>query len=184
MINVANLNPKQKIYLTAIAWLAAGGLIAAFVALPLISQIKNDGLELAQKKQDAELFNNEWQTLAKAQKDYQTMQNELNALPALLPSSEALKFIVLMEKFAQITNNQQNVSVSDAQPAKDQKKTTTDFQVSLRGRFPDLIKFLIYLENAPYYNDIRSLAIQRLSTKESTGAAIGDINTILNLSVY
>lgn len=190
MINASVLNPKQKIYFTAAFWLVVLALIVAFIIAPIISQIKNDGLELAQKKQGMESFYEDWQILTKTQKDYQAMQSELNALPALLPSNEALKFIVLIEKFAQATNNRQEVSIVNNNESIASAKTAptakeaAKLQISLRGSFPDLIKFVVYLENAPYYNNIKSLQAQRLTQKENAGANSGDVNTILNVSVY
>ena len=181
MINASSLTPKQRIYLAAAGWLLVLSLCVIFVILPLISQIKNDGQELAQKKQGMELFYADWQVLEKAQKDYRAMQSELDALPAFLPSGEALKFIMMLESFAQATDNNYAVSVVNA-PEK--KAQTTNLQVSLRGNFPNLMKFLAYLENAPYYNNINSLRSQRLSDKNLEGAAIGDINTTLTISVY
>ncbi|HRY52813.1 MAG TPA: hypothetical protein P5089_03105 [Candidatus Portnoybacteria bacterium] len=185
MNNNFSLNPKQKIYLTVFAWLAALVLLVVLIAVPLVSQIKSDGSELAQDKQDMESFYKEWQALESAQKDYQALQGEINALPAFLPTSEALKFIVLIEKFAQATDNTQTVSVINKKDLSSAKKTT-DFQISLRGNFPNLVKFLVYLENAPYYNDVKALGAQRLSEKEGTEKNIntGDINTILTVSVY
>lgn len=182
MISAANLSPKQKIYATAAFWLAVLALTAFALIAPLISQIRDDGLELAQKKQAMETFSNAWQILEKAKKDYQDMQGELYALPALLNNDEALKFIVLVEKFAQTTNNSQEVSV--VAPATGGKTTTaknpTDFQVDLRGDFPGLIKFLIYLENAPYYNNLTFLQTRRLLKKD--GAS--ELNSTLKISVY
>lgn len=183
MINAANLNPKQKIYLTALIWLAVLGALIAWVLIPLISQIQDDGAELAQKKQDMELFYQDWEALAKSQKDYQTMANELNALPAILPPSEILKFIVLVEKFSQITANQQTVTIADASQPDKTRKDAVDLQINLRGDFPDLIKFLIYLENAPYYSQLKSLQAQRLFAKENEGTS-GGVNTILSVSVH
>ncbi len=188
MIRTLNLSLKQKVYLTALLWLAALILIIVFIASPLVYQIKRDGLELVQKKQEMESFYSDWQAVAQSQKDYQTRQNELNAWPAFLAPSEALKFIVLMEKFAQATNNSQTVTVSDPKQvdASTPSKTpsATEFQVSLRGNFPNLIKFLVYLENAPYYNKVQSLRVQRLTTKESENVNTGEINSILTISLF
>ncbi|MBU3901412.1 hypothetical protein KKF25_02095, partial [Patescibacteria group bacterium] len=161
MINAASLNPRQKIYLTALIWLAILGALILWVLMPLVSQIQGDGSELARKKQEMELFYQDWEALAKSQKNYQVMANELNALPAILPANEALKFIVLIEKFAQVTNNQQTVAVVDASQPDKTQKGTIDLQINLRGNFPDLVKFLIYLENAPYYSYLKSLQAQR-----------------------
>lgn len=186
IINKINLSPKQKIYLTIALGLIILVSLISFVIVPLISKIKKDGWELAQKKQRIESFYENWQILEQSQQDYQSAQNELSALPAILPSSDALKFIVLIEKFAQDTNNSQSVSIIE--PAKTKNappvEETTNFQISLHGDFPGLIKFLIYLENAPYYNEIKTIGIQRLSAKDNKNAIDGQIDTTLTVSVY
>lgn len=182
MISFATLNPKQRIYLTAAGWLVALGLLAYFIILPLLAQIKKDGLELAQKKQDMELFYQEQQNLEKAQKDYLAMQSEIGFLPAIMPAGDALKFIFFIEQTAQRTSNQQAVSLSEDKAGT--AKNTVDFQISLRGNFPDLMRFLVYLENAPYYNEIKTLQAQRLSSKDDIEVTTGDINTILTVSVH
>lgn len=181
MINLNDLTPQQKVYLTALAWLAVLILVVWLIIKPLVAQIKNDGQELAQKKQAMESFYADWQTLEKTQKDYQIMQSEINGLPALLPANDALKFIVLIEKFAQATNNLPTVAVVASDPAAKQKIDGVNFQVSLRGKFPDLVKFLVYLENAPYYSYIKSLDARRLTSKENPEATDG-LTTVLNIT--
>ena len=183
MISANNLAPRQKILLTASLWLAALLATTWLILAPLVSQIKNDGRELAQKKQEMESFYADWQLLEKSQKDYQAKQDELYGLPAILPPSDTLKFIILIEKLAQATNNQQTVAVNETAAANRQEKKSANFQISLRGQFPDLIKFLVYLESAPYYNKINNLNARRLTAKESEGES-GGLNTILNVSAY
>ena len=53
---IADLTPKQKIYSGAGIFLVILALIIILIIMPLISQIKNDGLELAQKKKTPEDF--------------------------------------------------------------------------------------------------------------------------------
>lgn len=185
-----SLTVIQKINLIALAFLAALILIVFFIAVPLINQIKNDGAELAEKKQSIELLYQDWRILENSRKEYIKIQNELNSLPAILPAGEALKFIMLIENIAQNTANQQEVSVNEA------NKTSTDkslnFQIGLRGSFPNLIKFIAYLENAPYYNEIKAIQIKGFSAKELQGMKeqdranlkSGDINSTLKISVY
>src|SRR3989338_11045656 len=185
----ANLTPKQKIYFNAGIFLAVLALIIILIIMPMISQIKNDGAELAQKKKTLEDFYKNYQALEAAQKNYQTAQNEIYALPAFLPDNDALNFIMLMEKIAQATGNSQSVSAENnnqiANPDAPTAKKSLNFQVSLNGNFPNLIKFLTYLENAPYYNDIKSIQIQRLSEKNKDNAdASGGINAIIKISAY
>lgn len=189
MINFHELDPQKKIYLAAAGWLFAFILSIVLIIYPLISQIRHDGSELAQKKQDIETFYSDWQILEKAQKDYKTMEENLSALPAFLAPADTLKFIVLLEKFAQATNNNHAISLID-QTQKDKNGNTStksgpvSLQINLRGKFPDLMKFLIYLENAPYYNKIQSLRSQILPKEDKDKAAGEEISTVLELSVY
>jgi len=183
------LTTIQKIGLVATSFLVILSLVIFLVTAPLIRQIKNDGVELSEKKQNIELLYQDWRVLETSRQEYIKIENELNSLPAILPPGEALKFIMLIESIAQNTNNRQEVSVisnagSDAQ--------LLTFQVTLRGSFPNLVKFLAYLENAPYYNEINSVQIKGLtakdiqSMKEGEGAGLesGDILSTLKISVY
>lgn len=170
------------------------GLIIFLVTAPLIRQIKNDGLELSEKKQNIELLYQDWRILESSRQEYIKIENELNSLPAILPPDEALKFIMLIESIAQSTNNQQEVSAISGAGDKKEKEADQplDFQITLRGSFPDLIKFLAYLENAPYYNEINSVQIKGLSARdlqsmqegEGAGLRTGDILSTLKISIY
>jgi len=191
-MKLANLTIIQKISLAAIGFLALLGLIIYLIAVPLVSQIKNDGFELSEKKQNVELLYQDWRILEDSRKEYLKIQSELNSLPAILPSGEALKFIMMVESIAQSTDNRQEVSAVSNAGAKKENSAPLDFQITVHGNFSNLIKFLAYLENAPYYNEINSLQIKSLSAKdlqglkegEGMGLKTGDIAVTLKISVY
>lgn len=185
-----NLNHRQKIYIVTASFLAGIVLLLSLVALPIFYNIKSGGDELAQKRQTLESFLEEGRTLENAKKDYQKIQQELNALPALLPVKETIKFIMFVEQAARATNNQEEISVAAPAPTSQKKteapKKSLIFQINLKGNFPNLMKFLAYLENAPYYNDINSVQIQRVNAQstEQVGLKEGDINTLLKVTIY
>jgi len=191
-MKLSTLTTIQKISFTAISFFVVLGLIIFFITTPLIRQIKNDGLELSAKKQNIELLYQDWRILENSRQEYIKIENELNSLPAILPSGEALKFIMLIESIAQNTNNQQEVSVISNPGEKKDARQPLNFQIVLRGNFPSLIKFLAYLENAPYYNEINSVQIKGLSAKDiqsmkegdGAGLGAGDITVTLKISVY
>lgn len=190
-MKLSALTTVQKISLVAVGFFVVLGLIIFLVTSPLIRQIKNDGLELSEKKQNIELLYQDWRILEASRKEYVKIENELNSLPTILPAGEALKFIMLIESIAQGTNNRQEVSAINGSG---EKKTNQplDFQITLRGNFPNLVKFLAYLENAPYYNEIDSVQIKGLTAKdiqsmkegEGVGLGAGDITSTLKISVY
>jgi hypothetical protein len=133
--------------------------------------------------------------LENSKKNYDEIEKELQNKTALLTSDEAIKFILAVEDSARATQNHQTISVLEKAPSADaqsktQKSNAINFQISLWGSFPNLIKFLIYLENAPYYNNISSLQINRLiandveTLRNTVNLSVGDINSIITLSVY
>ena len=192
-MNLQSLTIQQKINLTIFGFLVIFFFIAFFFILPLVSQIKEDGVELAQKKQNIELLYQDWRVLENSRKEYQKIENELNALPAILPNGEALKFIMMIETIAQSTGNKQEVSVVKASNDKTSPKDTNiNLQITLKGSFPNLVKFLLYLENAPYFSEIKSLQLQGMTQKDieslkegkGIGLSSGDITSTLKVSAY
>jgi len=190
-MKLTDLTTKQRISLASLGFFALLGLVIFLVAAPLIRQIRNDGLELSAKKKGIELLYQDWRVLESSRKEYLKIEGELNSLPTILPPGEALKFIMLIENIAQSTNNQQEVSVISSN-TKEKNDQPIDFQITLRGDFSNLIKFIAYLENAPYYNEINSVQIKGLSDKdiqsikegERANLAAGDITSTLKISVY
>lgn len=186
---------SKKIYIISSAFSLGIVLFAALVIVPLIRQISVDSQMLYQKKQIVDSFFQNWQNLENSKNNYDEIEKSLQNKTALLTSDEAIKFILAVEDSARVTQNYQTISVLEKTPtaddqAKAQKSKTINFQISLWGSFPNLIKFLIYLENAPYYNTISSLQINRLlannveTLKNKVTLSVGDINSIITLSVY
>lgn len=183
---ILSITPKQKIYLTAFGFLAGFVLAWLFVISPLVNQIRADGRELAQKKKEIESFYRDWQALEENKRSFREIQKELAGQSAFLPAQEPLKFIEYAESAAQQTGNHQDIAVVPAD--KDAPAGQLAFRLTTQGSFPNLIKFLIYLENAPYYNSVQALQIRRVSQREADmiGAAgrLGDVSSTVELSVY
>jgi hypothetical protein len=186
---------SKKIYIISSACALGIVLFVALVIVPLIRQISIDSQMLYQKKQIVDSFFQNWQNLENSKNNYDEIEKALQNKTVLLTSDEAIKFILAVEDSARATQNYQTISVLEKTPTADvqsktQKRNTIDFQISLWGSFPNLIKFLIYLENAPYYNNISSLQINRLiandveTLKNTVNLSVGDINSIITLSVY
>ncbi len=188
------LTVEQRIYVVSGALLLVIVLFVVLIIFPLIGQIRNDSLKIIEKRQAIDSFYQDWQNLKNSQKDYEEFQQGLAQFSALLPVSDAIKFITAIEDVARKTQNQETIAVLEKAPGKQTEKTpaqaTLDFQISLGGNFPNLVKFLIYLENAPYYNDLNSLQVSRVSRAEFGGTPgtlqlrEGEVKTTINLSVY
>lgn len=184
----------KKIYLTSGAFALGIILVISLIIFPLVQKIGADSQELFQKEKVVESFLQNWQDLENSKKDYAEIKKELEEKPALLVPQEAIKFIQAMESFAQATQNYQTISVLKKTPSAEAEADVSpenilDFQISLWGSFPNLIKFLIYLENAPYLTNVASLQINRLTEKEFSqleeiNLPAGNINSVITLLVY
>lgn len=183
---------QQKIYISTGGFLVALILVIVLIILPLVRQIHQDSLKLIEERQAIDSFYQDWQNLKNSQKNYQEFQADLAQFSAFLLRADAIKFITAIENMAQQTQNQQTIAVLEKAPESAAQDVaagaTLDFQISLGGSFPNLIKFLIYLENAPYYNDLNSLQVSRVSqaegVRETSQLREGDVKTTINLSVY
>lgn len=186
------LTIRQKIYLTGGGSLVALVLFIGLIVSPLIDQIHQESQKLIQEQQTIDSFYRDWENLRDSQKSHKDFQENLAKFNVLLPPAEAIKFITAAEDIAQKTQNQEDISVlekTSGEPAAASADAMLGFQISLAGSFPDLIKFLVYLENASYYNDVNSLQISRVSyseseAKQAQGLKVGDVKSTINLSVY
>lgn len=103
-----------------------------------------------------------------------------------LDKNEALKFFNFIEKISSDSQNYSNISIiSSGEKIEDGLR----IQISLYGSFSNFMKFLNYLENAPYLLQIEDLKIRRLSQLEilqmkQPGFKEGDINSNLLVKVY
>jgi len=168
-------------------------LLVFLVLWPLIDSIALQGQELAQKQTAMENFYQTWLDLSVIKNDYQKIQADLNFYPFLLPAKDAIRFVEMVEDFARTTQNQERITAlpdnpnAPAAPDAAKNKEAIFFQISTGGSFPNLIKLLVKLENAPYYNNVTSLQITRSSAKETGQSeqrlSLGDVRSIINLSV-
>jgi len=132
--------------------------------------------------------------LEKVREESGVVEKKLSEANIFLAQKDAINFILDVEQFASSTQIREKITVLNNPAQKSQgekpKENVLKFQISLWGSYPNLIKFLVYLENAPYLNNIDSLQIKRLSEKdinlanESAGSQPGDVSGIINLSVY
>lgn len=185
----------KKIYFFIGLFILLAALMAGLAIFPLIKMIKTESWELAHQKQLTNSFFENWEGLEKTKNDYEKINNELNSVTALLPSERIIDFIQTAENFALLTQNQQTIAILKSGASTEAKKTPSanggvlNFQITLNGSFPNLIKFLACLENAPYYNDVSFLQISRPAQKTNSVAIDGqtlpnNITSVINLSVY
>lgn len=179
-----SISPKQNLYLISAGFLTTIILIFATVVFPLIDKIKTGSAALAEQKIAADDFYQNWKKLESSKKALQQAQDELAQQTTFLAKDDALKFIMATENIAETTGNRQEISITNA-PVKEKNAAKNEpvlkLQISLYGGFSNLLKFLIHMENAPYFNEATSLQIISLANKDNPGETI---NSTINLNGY
>lgn len=179
-----NLAINKKTYLTIAVFSGLIAIISLLLVWPLIKQIKTSGQELIQSQETMAIFFQNWRNLETSRQQSKEIEEKLAETKFIMPADEAINFIVALENAALATNNSQEISVLTSK-----KEEAIDFQVTVNGSFPNLLKFMAYLENLSYYNQIASLQINRLEstqispTKNIFGLTPGDVKSIIRLSV-
>lgn len=169
------MGQKQKIYAISFSFLACLVLVFSFCILPLFTKMNEDSVLLAEKKTQLDGMVKNWEELEQSKKEYQQIKQNLQKLPTFLSSKDALKFIMELENLGQLTGNQYEITIIESKPA------ATNLDIMLSGTFSSIMKYIIYLENVPYFSTINSFQMVKSSFKESfPGSVIANIN----ISVY
>lgn len=182
-----NISSHQKVYLTAAGFLAVFAVLIIGVIFPLAGQVRQSSQKLAEQKQVIASLLQNWRKLETMKNDYQMIQQDLAGQNTFLPKGRDVDFFMLLENMAARTGNRQEISVMAE--SKNEGQTTTPknelrLQMLLKGNFPNLVKMLVNLENASYFNDARSLQISRSAAAKESGGQPGEITSLINLTVY
>lgn len=185
------LKSQQKIYLHLIIFSLIICLILILVILPLINRVKAKSQVFQQEQRTLFLLREKKNYLTQLQTEAQISQTNLDKVKGVfLQPEQAIDFIMALESIASLTANQQEIQILS--PTKEKTKIerpTLSFQLSLWGSFPNLIRFLIYLENMDYLVQVEQLRIRRLSQQDLNRKKLanllpGDIETKMNIVVY
>lgn len=168
---------KQKIYLNPIIIvLFAFGLIY-LADKPLLAKIQQ--LSQLVEQQQMIMKNPDFQVKYQKQinqlkTDYEEVQPKLSLLKqSLLHKDKAVELIKILEKAAQINNLGLNIQILP------EEKDGLNFALFLTGNFPDLLRFLEYIENSQYTLKITSLQIKNLPKSEQIQSNV-EIKVYLN----
>lgn len=179
----------QKIYFNLGLFILSALLLICLVILPLLNKIKNSSNELSKQNLIIDELYKKWLDLKVSQKNLEKI--DLNQIEKpLLNSEESLDFILALENIAKKAELEQEIrTFSLSSPTTEQKFKTIPFQIVLWGTFPNLMRFLVYFENMPFYAEITSIHINRLDarsliTEKMPNLKEGDIKAILNIEVY
>lgn len=186
------LKSKQKIYLNLIIFGLLFCLVLILIILPLINRLESSSQGFQENQRTLLILKEKKNYLDQLEKEAQISQTNLEQVQEFfLQPDQAINFIKTLENIASLTVNQQGIKIIAPTKAKreekKEEKPTLSFQLSLWGSFPNLIRYLIYLENMDYCLQVEELRIRRLPEREMSGRpnlSVGDIETTVNIVVY
>ncbi len=180
---------NKKIY-TSLVFFALVILIFIFLIIcPLLTDIKKDSQDfILQKNNFAELQLRK-ENFNQLRDFYQSRQEELKRIDNLFINRETpIEFIEFLEEKAKDSFLAIEISATFSKKAESEKWNFSNYQLSLNGSFPNILKFLEKIETAPYLIEISNLNIRKLSEKEkefrSHDNVEGDVWADLMIKVY
>lgn len=150
-----------------------------YLVNPLMGEIKKTSASVTNKNQELLAAKNvDINYLKTLEINYKTISENINALKTYLDENQVVGFIQELEGVAN------NVSASlDIKSA-----NFPVFNLSLTGSFSATMKFLGWLENSPYFIDIESMQVRKISerdifSKDSKLFSVDDINTTFQIKL-
>lgn len=158
---------KKKIIIGPIIFLAIIGSIVFFIITPSVNNIKHIKEEVEMQRIDLEKKYIKGQSLKQLKENLKKIKPELEMLNnAFIIKGDELGFITTLENFAHKNNIEQRINI-DAFKNLDESQSMQKIplNLSLKGKFTNLISYLIDLESSHYYININSLEIPSASAK-------------------
>lgn len=169
---------KHKIKLVLIAYAVTIAVSVRFIAVPLISGLKNKADRIQEKMIDSQVDRSRLNKIGDMEKDFQKCESQRGAIEVILDDRDKVDFITKLETIAQETGNVISLQIDEgslganSKPAASKKKTEdikdrlsyTDFismQINLEGDYSNLVSFLHKLENTANYVNILSIDVKK-----------------------
>ena len=170
------MNIKQKIFLISGLILIIIILLFWGIVKPLVSEIKTTSSLVQQRNEELfALEKTDQNYLKQLESDYKIIEEDISLIKSgFLDINKAVGFFIELENIASATSNNLEIKTEEF-PA---------FTLNLSGDFPNLMKFLGWLENGDYLIDIDSIQIRRFTIKELEKLLSGNIRTNLKIRAF
>ena len=179
---------KSRIHLTLAILVIAVIILLVFLDIPLVKKIKTSSANIKEK-------NNLLASYEEKGGDYLTrLRNEyVESEPRIsetrisfVESGKVIDFILALEQIAVLTGNYQEIRETTSK-----EKNILPFQISLWGSFPNLIRFLVQLENMKYFINVDSFVTLRIEkrdlgslTNKGIVVSIEDVKSVLEIRAH
>ncbi|PIP17040.1 MAG: hypothetical protein COX44_02125 [Candidatus Portnoybacteria bacterium CG23_combo_of_CG06-09_8_20_14_all_37_13] len=155
---------KQKIHLTIFIIVIVIFSLGWFGFRPLLNQVRQISKVVEQQQviiKNPNLQKQYQAQITQLKTEYQAIEPKLPLLrQSLLEREKAVEFIKILEQAARINTLEQEIQ------ALPEEKDGLNFRLSLRGTFPNFLRFLEFIENSQYLLQVSNIKIKSLRDKE------------------
>lgn len=184
------MEPKKKIIIFSLIFGIITLVLINFVICSLLEGIKKDSEEFIAAKKELILSKGETGKFEQFKETYKELEPDLEKIDKLFVDPEVpIDLIEFWEKTAIDSELSINISPALLKALETDPWHSVGFQIALVGPFPDFLKFLEKIENAPYLIEIQNLIVKRLTKQELKSTKYeqfspGDVNITLVTKVF
>jgi Tfp pilus assembly protein PilO len=176
------MSPRKKIYFWLLIFILISLFFIAFLIPKFLKEIRANSQELISLKSELASFQKETENLQQLSKTYQNYQKNLAKIDQIFIDPEVpIEFSNFLYQNATLSQLKIEISPASKREIETESSPSLLFQISIHGSFPNFLKFLEKLENAPYLIDVLNLNIKKITSKEIQPA---DIESTFLIKVY
>jgi len=164
-----NLNSKNKFYISLSIFLSIFAVFLFFIWLSF-GVLRGENKNLIESQSYLLELEKKKEKISEAFKEYDSSKDEIDILnSALLSSDQELSLVILIEGTAKANMLNHKIMINQAKDKRNKNQKNIDFQVNLSGSFLGVMNFIKYIEEAPYYLNIKNISLDRVSSDTMAG---------------
>ncbi len=159
----------MKFYSIFILILIIISVVIIFGVWSNVLKIKKLSQTIFEQRVRLEKLYNQGQLLKKAREDLKQVSSKIEILDkSFVIKNEELKFITTLEELAAKNKLEQNIALNFSQQRNLKPGfNAVPFQLTLRGNFLNILKYLAETEKMDYYFNIESLSLENLVSQKN-----------------
>ena len=161
-----------------------------FIIYPLWRGISKNSQELVETRKELILFQGRAGKFEEFKKTYEELKPELEKIGRLFVDPRVpIELIKFWEDAAQDSKLLIDISPFTQKSSEKDPWNSIGFRLTLIGKFPNFLKFLIKTETAPYLIEIQNIVIRKISEEELKKEeykqfSLGDVKITLSTKVF
>lgn len=162
------METKKQIYIIAALFFLISTSTVVFLVYPALNNIKQASAQMQNMQNQILSLEAESVQVDAFKTDYKDYElNFEKAEKLFINKRDLVDFIKFLEESASDLKLKLDINLLPASQANDSENNIM-FQMSLKGKFPDAVKFIEKLEFGPYLVNVENIRVQKLSVFESS----------------